>query len=65
MPNMSYCRFENTFNDLKECLIAMENEYELSDSEQYHKEQLIKLCSTISMYFDEDRDDEYEDDNVK
>lgn len=65
MPNMSYCRFENTFNDLKDCLTSMENEDELSESEQKFKEKLIKLCSTISEYFDEDRDDEYEDDNVK
>jgi hypothetical protein len=62
---MSYCRFENTYNDIKECLIAMENEYELSDSEQYYKEKLIKLCTSISEHFDEDRDGDYEDDNIK
>jgi len=58
MPNMMYCRFENTYNDLKECLQALEYEEELSESEQKYKD---KLCSTISEYFDEDRDGHYED----
>ena len=26
MPNMSYCRFENTLNDLKDCLAAIKEE---------------------------------------
>ena len=26
MGNMSYCRFENTYRDLKECSNALENE---------------------------------------
>lgn len=36
MPNMSYCRFENTVNDMQDCLNAIEDrevnglsEYEL------------------------------------
>ena len=24
MPNMSYCRFENTVNDMQDCLYAIE-----------------------------------------
>jgi hypothetical protein len=23
MPNMSYCRFENTYNDLRDCMSAL------------------------------------------
>ena len=26
MPNMSYCRFENTYNDLADCLAALKDE---------------------------------------
>lgn len=26
MPNMSYCRFENTYNDLCDCLAALKDE---------------------------------------
>ena len=26
MPNMSYCRFENTLNDLRDCLNALQEE---------------------------------------
>ena len=26
MPNMSYCRFENTLTDLKDCLAAIKEE---------------------------------------
>lgn len=26
MPNMSYCRFENTYNDMLDCLTALKEE---------------------------------------
>lgn len=26
MPNMSYCRFENTYNDLRDCMSALLDE---------------------------------------
>lgn len=26
MPNMSYCRFQNTFNDLRDCLTVLREE---------------------------------------
>jgi hypothetical protein len=36
MANMSYCRFENTSNDLKDCVLTMEEEMEdLSDLNEY------------------------------
>jgi hypothetical protein len=31
MANMSYCRFENTNNDLRDCVGAMEEAYDLAD----------------------------------
>lgn len=55
MANMSYCRFENTLNDLAECHEAMTNEEEkLSISEQRAKECLIKLCRKIADEFEDE-----------
>lgn len=31
MANMSYCRFENTANDLRDCVDAMEEAYDMAD----------------------------------
>ena len=31
MANMSYCRFENTNNDLRDCVDAMEEAYDMAD----------------------------------
>ena len=45
MANMSYCRFENTYRDLFDCLHAMNNE--LSEREAKYKEQLVELCKEI------------------
>ena len=34
MPNMSYCRFENTVNDMQDCLNAIEDR-EINDLSDY------------------------------
>lgn len=34
MPNMSYCRFENTVNDMQDCLNAIEDR-EVNDLSEY------------------------------
>lgn len=39
MPNMSYCRFENTSSDLEDCIDHWEDE--LSESENKSKKILI------------------------
>ena len=33
---MSYCRFENTYSDFRECLNAIQNCEELSEEEKYY-----------------------------
>lgn len=48
MANMSYCRFENTYNDLKDCYLNIDNE--LSESEENYRKKLIKLCKEIAEY---------------
>jgi hypothetical protein len=45
MPNMSYCRFENTYRDLLDCLDNMNEQ--LSKSEAGYKESLVDVCREI------------------
>jgi len=60
--NMSYCRFENTLRDLRDCYYNMDNN-DLSQSEFYARRHMIELCMSIaSEYVDllnEDFVDEY------
>lgn len=46
MSNMSYCRFENTYGDLEDCVEALEeNKLEdLSDRERKFAERMKDLC---------------------
>ena len=47
MGNMSYCRFRNTLNDLRECYEHIANE-DLSDEESEARKKLIELCKDIA-----------------
>ena len=42
MSNMSYCRFENTANDLEDCIEAIENE-EINDLGVFEVQGLQRL----------------------
>ena len=69
MGNMSYCRFENTLNDLRDCVDYVE-EHNLSDSENEARIKLIKVCKDITeRYFDivetDESDDEILEDEFK
>ena len=49
MANMSYCMFENTSNDLRDCVSAMEEAYDLpeldlSESEMISMRYMYRLC---------------------
>lgn len=61
MANMSYCRFENTARDLRDCLEALENApvEDLSDTEKKGLLQLLEDCETIT-FMKEDIEDELE-----
>ena len=56
MSNMSYCRFENTTTDMRDCIEELENEgYELelmqsdmSSHEAIALKQFIKMCRDVS-----------------
>lgn len=51
MSNMSYCRFENTYGDLQDCLEALNEQDELSESEAKYRDLLIKMCAEIALDF--------------
>lgn len=53
MANMSYCRFQNTLEDLKDCFSNM-NDGPPSYEEATARHRLIKLCSVVAEdYLDE------------
>lgn len=59
--NMSYCRFENTYNGLEDCYDALEeNERNLGESENLYKKLLIDLCKKIVEEFGSDYENNHE-----
>lgn len=48
MSNMSYCRFENTLNDLEDCFSNMDDSG-LSSFEEKARNRLIKLACDIAI----------------
>ena len=67
MANASYCRFQNTLRDLRDCSEALDDEEHrgISIEEQDAVKKLISLCGEISaeysdvhIDFDRDGDDE-------
>lgn len=57
MGNMSYCRFENTLDDLQDCYEHIDST-DLSPAEVCARKRLVKLCADIA----NDCEDEFEDD---
>ena len=60
MANMSYCRFENTLRDLRDCYNNMNND--LSKSEFYARKQMIEMCANIANQHEDLLDEEFIDD---
>lgn len=52
MANMSYCRFQNTLLDLRDCYDAINSaeadDEKLSEEELKAKKRLLMLCKTIA-----------------
>ncbi len=46
MANMSYCRFENTLADLRDCYDNMDDP-DLSEKEKVALARMLKLCHEI------------------
>ena len=53
MANMSYCRFQNTLRDLKDCYEHIDDD-DLSQDEIKARKKLIVLCTDISNDYDYD-----------
>jgi len=55
MPNMSYCRFENTVNDMQDCLNAIEDREvnDLIDYEVKALQHFLELGKVIVDYKEE------------
>jgi len=61
MANMSYCRFENTYLDLKDCYKAMRNGTDdLSENEKEFHNQMLELCKKIVNDFGENEQEDNE-----
>jgi len=54
MSNMSYCRMENTYRDLQECVENWEETK--SESELKYRNKIIKLAGEITEAFGEEKD---------
>lgn len=52
--NMAYCRFENTYPDLKDCYDSLQSKdfSELSETEQKYRSRLVKMCKDIAEEYD-------------
>jgi|TARA_R110000772_G_scaffold73584_1_gene160893 hypothetical protein len=64
MGNMSYCRFENTYQDLEECFTALQDEggvkgleEEASQYEKPYIKRLIEMCKDIVDEFEDELED--------
>ena len=50
MANMSYCRFENTLNDLYDCIDNIEQEAENERDERKRKDMIYFLFENIDLF---------------
>ena len=57
--NMSYCRFENTLKDLRDCYHNMDSD-DLSQSEFFARKRMIELCMTIASEYVDILDQDFE-----
>ena len=53
MPNMSYCRFENTVNDMQDCLNAIEDR-EVNDLSDYEIKALQHFLGRVIVDYEDD-----------
>lgn len=56
MANMSYCRFQNTLSDLRDCEDSdgMYDPETLSGEERDARKRLIALCASIASEFEDE-----------
>lgn len=52
MSNMSYCRFQNTLEDLMDCQEYFDKR--LSGDEMYARRKMLRICKQIAKEYDLD-----------
>ena len=62
MANMGYCRFENTYRDLVDCLRALSDSGadSLSDRELQYADMMMQLCEDFHLNYEDEVLDEIE-----
>lgn len=52
---MSYCRFQNTYRDLQDCVNALNDNGAdtLSDNELGYAKMMMQLCDQMQSFYDE------------
>jgi len=50
MSNMSYCRFHNTFWDLKQCVESLQYEVDINDLPDVEKNYALKMRDLCEQY---------------
>lgn len=58
MSNMSYCRFENTYKDLRDCEVHI-LDFDLDENEHAYRKLLLETCRRIIDAWDTSEDNEY------
>ena len=58
MPNMSYCRFENIVDDMRDCESALDEisgniEQLESESERKYAKRFIQICKRIASDYED------------
>ena len=59
--NMSYCRFENTFRDLEDCVDALVSIEDISEREENFAHRMRNLCEEYIEAYEEWKSDRGED----
>jgi hypothetical protein len=52
MANMSYCRFQNTYQDLKDCIESIEYRTDIKDLPETEKHYALKLRELCKEYLE-------------
>lgn len=61
MSNMSHCRFQNTYHDLKDCVESFISVHDLSKTEQYYALEINKLCKEYLELVESEKKEEKND----
>ena len=54
---MSYCRFENTVNDMIDCINNMEIDEYASEHEKRARKIFVELCAQVVEYYGDELND--------